>query len=135
MHSHKRGFLKLSDLDRDHFKDTCMAVTLVLLLIAYFAEEVRFAHLSIVTLVLGMAVPSIFKVPALIWFGFAHVMSVIMSKVLLTLLFYLVVFPVSLLKRVFGQDDMKTSLWRKGKDSVFEERNKLFAETDLESPF
>jgi hypothetical protein len=66
------------------------------------------------------------------WLKFGEAMSWVMSKIILTLLFYLFVFPISSLYRLFSKDLM---MIKKRKDTYFKERNHLFEKKDIENPW
>ena len=66
------------------------------------------------------------------WLKFGEAISWVMSKIILTLLFYLFVFPISSLYRLFNKDLM---MLKKRKDSYFTERNHLFEKKDIENPW
>ena len=71
---------------------------------------------------------------AVIWFGVAHVMGTVMSKVILSLVYVLVTTPIGVLRRVFGADPMRLKGWRAG-GSAFDDRDHTFVAKDLETPF
>jgi hypothetical protein len=82
-----------------------------------------------------MSVPVLFQPFAKVWLGISHKLGTVVSKVLLTIIFYLVVLPVSLMRRVMGKDSMKLKLWKQGANSVFRVREHTFAKSDLEYPY
>lgn len=122
-------------ITRDQAKDTGMAMVLICLLIAYFGERPRFAVLAIILLIVDMVWPPIFHYPAKVWFGLAHLMGAIMSRVLLTLLFFSLVTPLGLIRRLWGADPMQLKKWKKGNDSVFKTREHTYKAEDIEQPY
>ncbi len=120
---------------RDQAKDTGMAMVLICLLIAYFGERPRFAVLAILLLIVDMVWPLIFHYPAKLWFGLAHLMGAIVSRILLTVLFFGLVTPLGLLRRLGGADPMQLKKWKKGNDSVFKTRDHTYTAEDIEQPY
>ena len=53
---------------------------------------------------LGLIVPIILKPLYLIWMVFAVLLGWVMTRVILSLLFYLIITPIGLLGRLFGKD-------------------------------
>ena len=53
---------------------------------------------------LGLIAPVILKPIYIVWMTFAHYLSFVMTYVILTVFFYIVLTPVGLLMRVFGKD-------------------------------
>lgn len=120
---------------RDQAKDTGMAMVLICLLVAYFGNRPKFAAVAIVLLIIDMVWPPVFHYPAKIWFGLAHLMGAVMSRVLLTVLFFGLVTPLGLLRRLAGADPMQRKKWKKGTDSVFKTRDHTYSAHDIEQPY
>lgn len=116
-------------------KDTGMALVLICILVAYFGKHPRFMLLAIVFLVADMVWPNIFSYPAKVWFGIANLMGTVTSKVVLTALFYGLVTPLGVLRRMGGSDLMQRNQWKKGSDSVFKSRNHTYKPEDIEHPY
>jgi hypothetical protein len=62
-------------------------------------------------------------------------MGAIMSRVLLTMLFFGLVTPLGLLRRLGGADPMQMKKWKKGNDSVFRTRDHTYTAEDIEHPY
>jgi hypothetical protein len=116
-------------------KDTGLAMVLICLLLGYFGKFPKFLGVSIVLLLLTMAVPKVFKPLAGLWFGLSHVMGQIVSKIVLTLIFFLVVTPVGLIRRLIGADSLQLKKWKTGRASVFVERQGAIQDKDLLNPY
>lgn len=58
-------------------------------------------------LVSGLLIPTILRPIEKAWMKFAEVLSVIMTRVILTLTFFLVITPLGLLMRMMGKDLLK----------------------------
>jgi hypothetical protein len=118
----------------DQAKDTGLAVVLILLIIEYIKRPNWLTVAAMTVLVLVMTWPSLFKPLARIWFGFSHILGGVVSKVLLTLVFFIVVTPIGLIRKVFGADPMKLSIWKKSSNSVLVDRNHSYTKEDIEKP-
>lgn len=116
-------------------RDTGMALALICLLVAYFGQRRGFLAAGIVVLVLDMIAPALFKPAARLWFGLSHVLGTVMSKIILGLVFYLVLTPMGLVRRMLGKDAMQTGKWKKDAASVFRVRNQTFTAKDVETPY
>jgi hypothetical protein len=116
-------------------KDTGMAMVLICLLLGHFYKMPKLFPVSIILLLLTMAVPKIFRPLAGLWFGLSHVMGQVVSKILLTLAFFLVVTPIGLIRRWTGADSLQLKKWKQGTDSVFVERRGAIQDKDLLNPY
>jgi len=115
--------------------DTGMAMTLILLLVMLFTKQQRLLVPAIAVLVLAMSWPMAFAPLSRVWFGLSHLLGGIVSRVLLTVVFYLVATPVGLFRRMLGKDSMKRKIWKQGAASVFVVRNQTYTAVDLERPY
>lgn len=119
----------------DQPKDTGMAMVLIFLLFTYFGHYPYLALPAIITLVLVMTWPSIFRPLAHIWFGLSHYIGSIVSKILLSIIFFCIVTPMGLIRKKLGKDPMLLKNWKQGRESVFVKRDKTFSAEDLEKPY
>ena len=86
-------------------------------------------------LAVGMCFPKLLSWPARIWFGFSEILGRVVSMLLLSLVFFLVVTPVGWIRRLFGYDPMRRRQYRSGKGSVLVKREKQFTGADLDNIF
>jgi hypothetical protein len=125
----------VSNISKDQAKDAGMAVVLILLLLGIFLKQQVFYPYAAAALVVNMILPGIYKPFAVIWFGVATFLGTIMSKVLLTVVYILLVVPVGLIRRLLGKDSLQLKKFKKDGSSVFKERDHLFQSTDIENPY
>ncbi len=124
-----------TDMNKDQCKDTGMAMVLILLLIGYFTKTIAYYHTATIALLVTMTIPRLFYPIAIFWFGLSNVMGAVMSKVILSLVFILVVVPIGIFRKVIGKDAMMLKSWKKGTASVMKVRNHTFTAEDLEKPY
>jgi hypothetical protein len=122
-------------IDNHRAKDAGMALTLIALLLAYFWDSQRFLVLAIVLMIVNMSVPGVFKAFAKVWFGLSHILGAVMSRLLLSLIFFLLVTPVGLARRLMGKDSLKLRSWKNGSESVFVIRDVTFSKDNIEKPY
>lgn len=124
--------MKISD---EQCKDSGLALVLIALILSMVFSPHYLLPIGIGLLVVTMSVPTLFRPFARIWFGFSHALGTLVSKILLTLLFYGLVTPVGCIRRVLGKDSMQLKKWKRGKVSVFHDRDHLFTRQDLDNPY
>lgn len=129
----KKSFV--SNISKEQAKDAGMAVVLILLLLGIFLKQQVFYPYAAAALAVDMIFPGIYKPFAVIWFGMATFLGTIMSKVLLTVVYILLVVPVGLIRRLLGKDSLQLKKFKKDGSSVFRERDHLFQSTDIENPY
>jgi polyferredoxin len=116
-------------------RDTGLALTLLFLIIVYVWQAYRLVPLAMALLVVTMVWPRAFQPLAGLWFGLTHLLGTVMSTVILTVLFFGLVTPIGLIRRVFGADALQLKKWKKDQDSVFAVRAELVKKQDLQAPY
>lgn len=116
-------------------RDTGLAAVLICLLLTYFWNLPQCIPLAILLLLATMVWPGLFRPLAGPWFGLAHLMGAVVSRVVLAVLFFGVVTPIGLLRRLWGADPLQLKKWKHGSESVFIRRSALITPEDLEKPY
>lgn len=116
-------------------RDTGLAMCMLLLLLSYFGKYFQLIPVAILLLFLSMAWPDVFAPLSKWWFKLSSGISAIMSRVIITLLFFAIVTPVGFLRRLFGADPMQFKKWKNGKNSVLWVRDKTIEAKDMEQPY
>jgi hypothetical protein len=62
-------------------------------------------------------------------------MGAVMSKVLLTAVFFLVVTPIGVVRRLMGKDPMRLRAFKAGDGSAMRTRNQTFTAGDIDKPY
>jgi hypothetical protein len=75
--------------------------------------------------------PFVFYPLAVIWFTIIRGVSFISSWLIMLILFFVVVTPVGLFRRMTGRDTLQLKQFKKGRQSVMTEINHTYTKTDL----
>ena len=119
----------------DQCKDTGMAMVLISLLLMLATKRNYWIFCAIGLLVLTMIIPRIFRPAAVVWFGLSHLLGMITSRVVLSIIFFLVVTPVGVVRRLFGADTLKLKAFKRDHESVMEKRGHTFCADDIVKPY
>lgn len=130
----KKGFF-WENISRNQAKDGGMAVVLILLILGMVLKQKNFYTYAMAALIVNMIMPGIYKPFTKAWLMLANFLGTIMSKVLLTVVYIVLVLPVGLLIRLLGKDSLKLKQFKKDISSVFKERNYQFRSSDIENPY
>jgi hypothetical protein len=128
------GFFSL-DISAKQNTDTGMAMVLILLLVGFFTGQILFYKLAIPVLLINMVYPKIFYPIAVFWLGMSALLGTIMSAIILSVVFMILVVPIGLFRRLLGKDAMQLKKFNETSDSVFLIRNHTYTAQDLENPF
>ena len=81
----------------------------------------------------GVVSQKITKIIDFLWMKLAWVLSLIVPKIILTIIFYVLLFPIATMAKVLG---VKNGIVLKNNDtSSFKEVNKIFENTTFEKPW
>jgi len=104
-----------------------ITVGIILMIIAgflFWKEKESFQTLltvGAVLCVLGVVVPVVLKPIYWVWMIFATILGWIMTRVILSLLYYVIFTPIGLVARLFGKQFIELK-WNKSKDSYWNYR-------------
>ena len=80
--------------------------------------------------IISFPFPKMKKAVHVIWVKFGEIIGWFMHRIILGILFYLILTPIALLKKILGNDSLQIN--RKGRDSTFQTRKHLFTPKDME---
>jgi hypothetical protein len=124
-----------SNITKDQARDTGMAIVLLCLILSLVFKKKELVFAAIAFLVLNMIWPNAFRYAAKIWLGFSHLLGTIMSRILLSIIYFVMVTPVGLIRKICGSDSMMLKTWKKSTKSVFNSRNHTYSKNDIEHPY
>ncbi len=135
--SKKKSFLAnlFTSATPEQSRDTGLAAVLICLLLTYFWKVEACLPLAMALLLVTMIWPGLFRPLAGPWFGLAHLMGSVVSRLVLSTLFFGLVTPIGLIRRLCGSDPLQMKKWKRGSESVFIPRGAPIAPADLEKPY
>lgn len=126
---------KYANLTVKEMSDSGQALVLICLIVSLFRGGRGWVWASLALLILNMASPRLFRPFAFVWLNFSHYLGIVVSHIILTLEFFLLVVPIGLIRRLMGKDSLALKKWKKGGDSVFTVRDHLYKADDLRNPY
>lgn len=124
--------IKISDIQ---IRETGIVFGLVTILIGLYSADKFWFFAAIGILLVTLLIPSLLKPLAWVWFGFSKMLGWVTSRIVLLVLFWGLVTPIGLIRKVFGKDPLRLRQFKKGDNSAFVERNHEFSAADLKYPF
>ena len=112
-----------------------IVVILAMAMLALFNKQNGYIIAIVPLCLITLIAPLAFYPFTVIWFGLAKILSSISSRVILTIIYFLVVTPVGLIRKLRGADGMKIKEFKKGKDSVMISRDHTYSSGDFEQTF
>lgn len=113
--------------------DSVLAITIGFLILFVFTTVPPFLWISFVVGLIGLCSTYLSKQVHYIWMKIAWLLSLVVPKILLTLVFYGLLFPLASLSRVFGkQDPMQL---RRTDASLFKTVNRVASPESFKNPW
>ena len=122
-------------ISKKQVSDTGMAIVLILLLVGLFSQNNFYYKIAIPVLIINMTFPMFYYPFALIWLGFSHLLGTVVSKIILTIVYIIMVIPVGIFRKLLGKDSLQLSKFKKSNETVMKERNYSFSSKDIEKPY
>lgn len=108
---------------------------MILFLVYFFIRREIFLKLGLISLIIVMTAPSLFRPFSIFWMKFSEAIGTVMNRFILSLVFFLVVTPVALIMKSCGYDPLMKNQWKKGDNSVFRTRCGNAVSEHLTKPF
>jgi hypothetical protein len=128
------SFLKRK-IAKDQSRDTGMAMVLLLLILFSTRKHEGLLFAAMALHVLNMIAPELYRPVAVVWLGLSDLLGAVVPRILLGVLFFLVVTPIGLFRRLLGKDTLKLRAFKGSEGSVMLQRNHVFIGRDLERPY
>ena len=91
--------------------------------------------IAIVVCLITLILPLLFYPFAFLWFSFSGFLGKISTTILLGLVYYLMVTPMGLFRKLFGNDTLRLKQFKKGTQSVMINRDHTFTAKDMADTF
>jgi hypothetical protein len=116
---------------REKQLETILVVSTALLLFFLIFDIYWLLYTAFALSVLGLISRTFAKWFNRAWLGLSEALGFVMSRVILTLLYFLILTPVALLYRRFNRDPLQLNRTRSG--SYYKERHHVYTKKDLEN--
>lgn len=124
-----------AEISTNQATDTGMAMVLLGLLAFLASHRDMYLIAAIGLLLMNMIWPRFYAPVAKIWLGFSAVLGTFMTKVVMSLIFITIVYPIALMRRLAGGDSMQLKKWKANRQSVFSARNHTYSTEDIHKPY
>lgn len=111
-------------------QQTCLVILTGLLILWWFNGSKWLVLAAVVIGLVGAFLPPVARWINWAWYKLAEGMGWVMSKVLLTAIFYLFLFPIALLSRLSGKGGLQLT---RREDTYWVKRQHKFSKKDLEN--
>ena len=112
-----------------------MAMVLICLIAGHLSHNDLFYKLAVFLLVIDMIVPKVYRPVAVVWLGLSRLLGTVISRTILTVVFFVFVVPTGMVRRLFGRDSLQLKKFKTGPGSVMKKRDHTYVPADVEKPY
>ncbi|HEY3369508.1 MAG TPA: SxtJ family membrane protein [Prolixibacteraceae bacterium] len=126
--------IKTSFSKKEHI-DSGLALLLLTLLFGIWVNPSLALRLAIAEVLVLLIAPVVVYPFTFLWLTISDILGKVMSKVLLTLIFFVLVMPVGLIRKAMGKDTLRLKKFKSDPGSVFTDRNHEYIKTDFTASY
>ena len=124
-------YISYLDISREQTKEFGMLSVLVMSFLAFYLRQINLTVVIFILALLTLLFPVIFYPFAIVWFGLSRLMGKLSTGILLGIVFFVIVIPVGLIRKMFSLDGLKLKQFKKTKDTVLVNRDHIYVGSDL----
>ena len=126
--------IRTSFSKKEH-NDSGLALLLITLIVGQWFNLQITLRMAIAEVLVLLIAPVLIFPFTFFWLNISDLLGKIMSMVILTVVFFVFVWPVALIRRWMGKDTLRLKKFKKDTNSVFTERNHTYIKSDLSMPY
>ncbi|MGF1636309.1 MAG: hypothetical protein ACFCUU_04500 [Cyclobacteriaceae bacterium] len=130
----KRYFKKII-IDKKKCFETGVLLGLVLIVVFLFKRDDYLLYWGMASLLISLIAPLVWWPLAYVWFALAQMLSLIFQPIMLCMVFFLVITPVGLLRRLIGKDALQLKKFDSKEPTAFYVREQTFSDKDMDRLF
>lgn len=123
--------MKFAEISRDRTVTFGLTFTLISVLFLFYKTHHPFLIVPFISIAICIAFPALLKPFAFVFYNATEIVGKLLSIIVLSLVFFLIVTPIGVMKRLKGYDPMKRKAWKKDKSSVFIKYDHDYSAADL----
>lgn len=125
----------IKSLTREKIKDTGILVGIALIILGNWSNNTQLFYYTIPILFITILVPNLFFPVAFILFGLSSIIGKIFQQIILSVLFFLMITPIGVLRKAMKKDVLKLRAFKKSNNSTFVNREYKYSSKDFDKPF
>ena len=124
-----------TSFSKKEYTDSGLALLLITLIVGQWFNLQITMRMAIAEVMVLLITPVLIFPFTFFWLNISDLLGKIMSKLILSVVFFVFVWPVALIRRSMGKDTLRLKNFKKDNNSVFTERNHTYVKSDLTTPY
>lgn len=118
------------EIDKNKSLETSLVLTTGFLILFLIFGNIWLLYAALALGIVGIFIKPVARYIAVAWFKLADILNFVVSKVILGILFFIILWPVSMLSRIFNKDKLQL---KKSEKSTWILRNHNYSASDLKN--
>lgn len=118
-------------MNRRRNLESCLAIATGFVILGLIFKKDIFYYISFSVGLIGLIISPLAEIIHKLWMKLAEILSFISSKILLTIIYYVVLYPLAILYKISNRKNIAS--FKKHQKSTWKERNYTFKSNDLEN--
>jgi len=125
----------VTQISRLQLLETGLVAVLIGVIVGFATEHSGWFIAAATVAGVGLLVPRLLYPVAIFWFSLGNGLSMIVSPLLLTIVFLLIITPIGIIRRWLGRDSLQLRWSNRNSKSMFKKRDHTFVASDLKNSF
>lgn len=125
----------ITQFSRRQLLETSLVLVILGIILGFVQYQSNWYVVAAIVAGIGLVVPNLLYPIAVVWFTLGNVLSKLVSPLLLTFVFLLLITPIGLIRGWLGRDSLKLRWSKPDNQSMFKKRNHTFTAADLKNSF
>lgn len=132
-----KDFIKDAGLktSNEQAKEFGLIAVLVTSFLAFHFRDYNYIKIAFLLTLLTILLPRVFYPLSFCWFSLGRILGNISSYIILGGIYFVVVVPIGLIRRISGKDSLQLKQFKKNRYSAMTDRSHVFDDTDLMNSF
>jgi hypothetical protein len=119
-------------MNKEKSIETIVVLALASLVVSLWLHLSWLNYVAIVLLIISIISKKLTQAINTIWLTFSHYLGMVMNKVLMFVIFYVFLVPISFFQRITGNNQI---LKKRQGNTYFHQRNHLYTKKNIENPW
>lgn len=117
-------------MEKSKTLETSLVLTTAFMVVYIITENALFLYLALSLGIIGIFIKPFAKIIAIAWFKLADILNYFVSKIILGALFFVILFPISIIYRMANKNKL---LLKKSVKSIWTIRGDTYSASDFEN--
>lgn len=127
--------MKLQSATKRNNFEILVALAIISIVLVFVQRDWRYGTLAVLSILLGLFSPNKIEPLTRLWLTLGHILGMVNSRILLTFIFFFMVTPLALIRRLVTRNSMTDWKYNQTNNSMFIDKMKNYNREDFDKAF